>query len=283
MIHSEAKQLSASGRGSTGGTGARAVTSGSRAGDGRPDRARFHEYARTRDPELRNQLVLENERLVHYLASKFRPVSSISTEDLVQVGYLGLIAAVERYEPESGVNFITFAAPTIVGMIKHCLRDQSWGVKVPRRVRELATRMRRLRDTVEQRLGRPPTPAEIAEAAGVGEEEILEAMGADAAYFSYSLDAHSTNGPEETGEAFQDMLGIEEPAYELLANQDAVRSILDQLEPRQRAIIQGRFFREQSQMQVAAELGISQMHVSRLERQALQRLRELLGQQRELQ
>ena len=282
MIHSDPEPVSSPGRSSASGGRAREASNGA-ANSGRSDRARFHEYARTRNPELRNQLVLENERLVHYLASKFRPVSSISTEDLVQVGYLGLIAAVERYEPESGINFITFAAPTIVGMIKHCLRDQSWGVKVPRRVRELATRMRRLRDAVEQRLGRPPTPAEIAEAAGVGEEEILEAMGADAAYFSYSLDAHYASGPDEVGEAFQEMLGIEEPAYALLANQDAVRSVLEQLEPRQQAIIHGRFFRELSQMQVASELGISQMHVSRLERQALGRLKELLANQTELQ
>lgn len=219
---------------------------------------------------------MENERIVHYLAARFRPMTTISAEDLVQVGYLGLIAAVERYEPDCGTCFITFAAPTIIGVIKHYLRDQSWGVKIPRRVRELATRLHHIRDELEQQMGAVPTPAQLAARIGISEEEILEAMEADTLYFTCSLDAHGRSGDEETGEVLQEVLGAPEPAYDIVMDRDAVSGVLAVLDERQRAIIESRFFGEMSQVQVAAALGISQMHVSRLERQSLRRLRELL-------
>lgn len=239
--------------------------------------SRFAEYTRTRDPQLRNELVLENERLVYYLAARFRPGGCIGAEDLVQVARLGLISAVERFDPEAGVSFAAFAVPTMVGMIQHCLRDQGWAVKIPRRARELAVRVRVLRDNAEQRLGRPPTVSEMAAAAGVDEEDILVAMAADAARHSCSLHAQAVVEGEERGEMFHDALAVEEPGYALLVERETVRSLLAQLAPRLQRIIEGRFLRELTQQKMASELGISQMHVSRLERMALRQLRELLG------
>jgi RNA polymerase sigma-B factor len=237
---------------------------------------RFREYARTRDPVLRNELVLENAPLVHYLARKFRPGGCIGIEDLVQVGHIGLIAAVERYDPRFGVDFATFAAPTIAGMIKHCLRDESWTLKMPRRVRELAVRLPRLRDHAEQRLGRPPTPAEMAADSGVDEDEILEAMSAAAAYHTSSLHIRMDTDGDEVGDLSQDVMGVDEPAYALLREHEALWGLVAQLHPREQTILRGRFRFELTQSEVAAELGLSQMHVSRLERRALRQLRRLL-------
>lgn len=251
------------------------------AGHGRPaeraaDSQLFHDFARTRNVEIRNELVRRNARLVRYLASRFKAVGTVSTEDLVQVGYLGLIKAIERFDPDCGSTFITVAAPTILGVIKHHLRDHTWALKVPRRVRELSTRLRRLRDHVEHQLGRAPTPAEMALAAGVTEEEILEALEADGAYFAHPVDVPLRRDGDGWTAPLQETVGTEAPEYAELQERDAVRALLRTLEPQQRMIIERRFYQECSQREVADELGISQMHVSRLERRILAHLRERL-------
>ncbi len=171
---------------------------------------------------------------------------------------------------------MTFAVPTILGEIKRYFRDQTWGLKAPRRLRELGLSLRRLREQMEQRLGRPPTVAEMAEAAGVTEERLLQAMDLDRIYQPASLDAQLQDEGSEERSSFWDAIGRPDPGLKAVEEREAVRRALERLDPRQRAIIYYRFFEEVSQAEVARRLGISQMHVSRLERQALQRLKGML-------
>jgi RNA polymerase sigma-B factor len=249
----------------------------SRTADPEAAAALLREYATSRDLELRNRIVEHHEGLVRYLAGRFAPRGATSMEDLVQVAYMGLIAAIERYDPNGGATFVTFAMPTIVGIIKHYLRDQTWSVKAPRRLRELAGKVRRLRGTVEQQLGREPTVAELAEAAGVTEERLLEAMEVDRLYLPASLDACMPDDQHDNGPLASEWMGEADPQYAAVEDREMVRTALKVLSAREQEIIRQRFFGEASQVEVARSLGISQMHVSRLERRALMRLRAVLS------
>ena len=239
--------------------------------------ALFREYRRTRDVTLRNDLVLQHEKLVRHIASRFAPAGGVAVEDLVQVGYVGLIGAIERYDPEAGRSFVAFAVPTVVGVIKHYLRDQTWFLRAPRRLRELSTCIRRLKGPLEQRLGRPPTIAELAQATGVTEERVAEAMEVDLIYRPASLDAYSHDDEGEPWGTFHEALGRTDPEYVAIEERETLKNALGELDEREQAIIWSRFFADASQTQVASQLGISQMHVSRLERRALERLRGLLS------
>jgi RNA polymerase sigma-B factor len=239
--------------------------------------ALLHEYARTRDIHVRNRLVHLHERMVRYFAGRFGPAAGTSTEDLVQVGYLGLIAAIERYDPEKGVSFVTFAAPTIVGSIKRYFRDQTWGFKAPRRLRELGISLRKRRKELEIALGRPPTLEEMAQAAGVSEERLLQAMDLDRTYQPASLDAHIQDENGDSAPVFWEAIGRLDPEMCAVEEREWLRRALDHLDQQQREIIYFRFFEDASQSQVASRLGISQMQVSRLERRALQLLRTVLA------
>jgi len=239
--------------------------------------ALFREYARTRDLAVRNRLVSQHERLVHYLASRFDPAGATSMEDLVQVGFLGLIAAIERFDPNQRVSFVTFAVPTIMGVIKHYLRDHTWAVKAPRRLRDLGMSLRRMAEQMEQDLGRPPTLMEMAEAARVSEEQLLEAMELGRLYQSTSLDTFVADDNGDDRFPFAESVGRPDPELQAIEDREALRHALEHLDARQKIIISQRFFQGASQSQVARLLGISQMQVSRLERQALQRLRILLS------
>ncbi len=236
----------------------------------------LREYARTRDQKIRDRLVQIHERMVRYLAGRFGSGPGTTTEDLVQVGYIGLLAAIERFDPDKGVSFVTFAVPTILGEIKRYFRDQTWGLKAPRRLRELGLSLRKLREQLEQKLGRPPTIAEMAEEAGVSEERLLQAMDLDRIYQPASLDAHLSDENCDERASFWDAIGDHDARLAAVEERETLRRALDRLDKRQRAIIHYRFFEEISQAEVARRLGISQMHVSRLERQALRRLRALL-------
>lgn len=238
--------------------------------------ALLREYSRTRDIQVRNRLVILHERMVRYLASRFGSGAGTSLDDLVQVGYVGLIAAIDRFDPDKGVSFVTFAVPTILGEIKRYFRDQTWGLKAPRRLRELGLSLRKLREQLEQSLGRPPTVPEMALAAGVTEERLLQAMDLDRIYQPASLDAHLQDENGDDKSSFWEAIGRPDPELMAIEEREMVRHALERLDQRQRAIIYYRFFEDASQAEVAGRLGISQMHVSRLERQALKRLRALL-------
>lgn len=236
--------------------------------------ALLEEFAATRDPDLRARLVLMHGRIVRYLASRF-DTRAVPQEDLVQVAYIGLISALDRFDPARGVSFVTYAIPTILGEIKRYFRDQTWALKAPRRLRELGLTLRRVRREMEQQLGRSPTIQEMAELVDVSEERLLQAMEVDRCYRPCSLDSQFP-GSEGSCGLVSDSVGEEDPEIAEVEQRGALRQVIACLERRQRKIIQLRFFEELSQAEVARQMGISQMHVSRLERQALGQLREML-------
>lgn len=236
----------------------------------------FERYRQTRDPALRDELVMLHINLVRFLASKFANRGE-PLEDLVQVGLIGLINAVDRFDPARGNKFSTYAAPTIVGEIKRYFRDKAWNLKVPRRLQELNLASGKAVDTLTQRLGRSPSIAEIAEHINATEEETIEAIELGNAYETVSLDsrldAHGDSGPMTLAE----FIGGEDLTLKDIQTFDDLRSAVSSLDEREQAIIKLRFFSDMSQTEVANRLNISQMHVSRLQQKALRKLRGILS------
>jgi RNA polymerase sigma-B factor len=241
------------------------------------DQALMREYARTRDLKLRNELVLRYRRLAKYAAGKFVGSGATTSEDLAQVAYMGLISAIERYDPDHGQCFATFALPTILGTIKRYLRDHNWLVKAPRRLRDLAGRLRGVRNRMEQQLGRVPTVSEMAAAAEVTEEQLLMAMEVDTLYYTNSLDYTGRTDADGQDELSHEVIGQADPEFGIIDDRESLIALLNVLDDRQQTILRARFWQDATQQQVADRLGISQMHVSRLERLALKRLREVLS------
>ena len=231
---------------------------------------RFAEYRRTGDRALRNELVEEHMRLAEFLARRFSHRGE-SADDLPQVALVGLLKAVERFEPERGLQFSSFATPTITGELKRHFRDRGWAVRVPRRIQELHLELDRTVADLSQELGRPPTPSEIAHRAGVLEEDVLESMEAGSLYRLASLD--SSRSDDESAPSPAQRLG--EIDDELVAVEDrvAVSEMLSILPEREQQIVYLRFFEGLTQSEIAEHIGISQMHVSRL----LMRSIEALG------
>ena len=231
-------------------------------------RALLVAYLENGDVRARDRLVEEVMPLVRSLANRYAGRGE-PTEDLVQVGAIGLVKAIDRFELEKGVELSTYAVPTIVGEIRRHFRDRTWGVHVPRRLKELSMRLSRTRDDLSAELGRSPTVAELAEAVGVDEEEVIDALQASKAYAPRSLDQpHDDDEPARpTG------LADEERGYAALERGSVVRQGLDTLDERERRIVVLRFLRGMSQSEIAAEIGISQMHVSRLLRKSLETMR----------
>ena len=231
-------------------------------------RALLAAYLENGDVRARDRLVEEMMPLVRSLANRYAGRGE-PTEDLVQVGAIGLVKAIDRFELEKGVELSTYAVPTIVGEIRRHFRDRTWGVHVPRRLKELSMRLTRTRDDLSAELGRSPTVAELAEAVGVDEEEVIDALQASKAYAPRSLDQpHDDDEP-----ARLPGLADEERGYAALERGSVVRQGLDTLDERERRIVVLRFLRGMSQSEIAAEIGISQMHVSRLLRKSLETMR----------
>ena len=232
-------------------------------------RRKFHEYAQSRDRTLRDQLVTAHMGLAEYLARRFTNRGE-PLDDLVQVAALGLLKAVDRFDPERGLEFSTYATPTIVGELKRHFRDKGWAVRVPRRVQELHLRLGGVVSQLSQELGRSPTIGEIAQAATVSEEEVLEAIEAGHAYRFTSLDAPSGNDDEMSLSA---ELGSEDQGLIDSEHRVTLSPLIAQFPPRERMILHLRFFEGLTQSEIAGRLGISQMHVSRLLARALAQLR----------
>jgi RNA polymerase sigma-B factor len=224
-----------------------------------------------RRDQARHQLIAIHQPLVEHLARRFRNRGE-PYDDLVQVATIGLIKAIDRYDPERGVEFSTYATPTIIGEIKRWFRDKGWAVRVPRRLQELRLEIGSATAALTQELGRSPTVAELAERIGTGEDEVLEGLESAAAYSTLSLDA--PEGGESDGPSVLDMLGAEDEALEGVENREALKPLLAGLPERERRILLLRFFAGMTQSQIAIEVGISQMHVSRLLARTLVRLRE---------
>jgi RNA polymerase sigma-B factor len=235
-------------------------------------RRTFEEFGRTRDPELRDHLIQAHLGLAEYLARRFMNRGE-PLDDLVQVASMGLLKAVDRFDTERGLEFSTYATPTIVGELKRHFRDKGWAVRVPRRVQELHLRLGAVLNTLSQDLGRSPTIAEIAERAEVSEEDVLEALEAGHAYRFTSLDAPAAG--DEENQALADQLGSADNGMEEIEHRVALSPLISQLPPRERSILHLRFFEGRTQSEIANELGISQMHVSRLLARSLARLRSI--------
>ena len=220
---------------------------------------------------IRDELVEGHLPLVEYLARRFAGRGE-PLDDLVQVATIGLIKAIDRFDPERGVEFSTYATPTIAGEVKRHFRDKGWAVRVPRRLQELKLALTRATADLTQKLGRAPTVAELAEHLGLSEEDVLEGLESAHAYSTVSLDAPDSD--EDDGPAVADSLGMVDDALEGVEYRESLKPLLEALPPREKRILVLRFFRGMTQSQIAAELGISQMHVSRLLARTLTQLRE---------
>ncbi|MHB9855855.1 RNA polymerase sigma factor SigF [Streptomyces sp. Tue6028] len=225
-----------------------------------------HQYAR-------NTLIEMNISLVRYAAARFRSRGPEEMEDIVQVGTIGLIKAIDRFELTREVEFTSFAVPYIVGEIKRFFRDTSWAVHVPRRLQEARVQLARATEELRSRLGRTPTVRELSQLMCLSEEEVNEARLASNGYNSSSLDAAiSTSQDGET--ALADFIGTEDNALELVEDFHALAPLIGELDERERRIIHMRFVDELTQAQIGEHLGVSQMHVSRLLSRTLSKLRQ---------
>ncbi|MCG7527066.1 RNA polymerase sigma factor SigF [Streptomyces sp. OfavH-34-F] len=222
----------------------------------------------------RNTLIEMNLSLVRYAASRFRNRGGDDTEDIIQVGTIGLIKAIDRFDLSREVEFATFAVPYIVGEIKRFFRDTTWAVHVPRRLQELRVDLAKAKEALSARLDRDPTVAELARHLDLSEEDVIEGLVAANGYSAGSLDtptAETDSGNEQRSLA--DVLGEPDPGMETVENLHTLAPLLEELDERERRIVQMRFGQEMTQAQIGAELGVSQMHVSRLLARIVKRLR----------
>lgn len=235
-------------------------------------------YRETHDPRerdrIREELVRGYEGLVHFLARRFQNRGE-PLEDVVQVGFLGLIKAIDRFDPELGNEFTTFATPTILGEIKRYFRDKGWAIRFPRRLQELYQQVVRVNEEMRNQLGRQPSVAEVAARLGVEPDDVLEAIEMSNAFTPVSIDA-TVGGDADDGRQLSESVGGEDPNLDRVEMRDVLERAMQHLNERERRIMIMRFFNEMSQSEVAQRLGISQMHVSRLQRAALEHLREHL-------
>jgi RNA polymerase sigma-B factor len=232
---------------------------------------RYHEDG---DLQAREQLIEQYMSLVRSLARRYS-YRGEQLEDLVQIGAIGLIKAIDRFDLERGVELTTYATPNIIGEIKRHFRDRGWAVRVPRGLQELNVQLSRLVEQLTVQLRRSPTIPELAKAAGVEEEEVLEALESGRAYTSLSLSAGGGGGDDDDLDLLES-LGTEEHQYEVSEDRAVLAPGFKALGERERKILQLRFFEGLTQSQIAQQVGISQMHVSRLIRRSLEKIRETI-------
>jgi RNA polymerase sigma-B factor len=237
------------------------------------DKALLRRYHEQGDLAAREQLIEQYMSLVRSLARRYS-YRGEQLEDLVQIGAIGLIKAIDRFDVNRGVELTTYATPNIIGEIKRHFRDRGWSVRVPRGLQELNIQLSRLIEELTVQNGRSPTIPELAKAAGVTDEEVLEALESGRAYTSLSLSAGS-GGHDDDGELDPlESLGTEEHQYEVSEDRAVLEPGFRVLDARERKILHLRFFEGLTQSQIAQQVGISQMHVSRLIRRSLEKIRE---------
>jgi len=237
---------------------------------------RYHEDG---DLRAREQLIEQYMSLVRSLARRYS-YRGEQLEDLVQIGAIGLIKAIDRFDLERGVELTTYATPNIIGEIKRHFRDKGWAVRVPRGLQELNVQLSRLVEQLTVQLARSPTIPELAKAAGVEEEQVLEALESGRAYTSLSLSVGSGGGDDDDLDPLES-LGTEEHQYEVSEDRAVLAPGFKVLDERERKILQLRFFDGLTQSQIAQQIGISQMHVSRLIRRSLEKIRETISEDEE--
>ena len=226
-----------------------------------------------KDIEKRNKLVEDHLYMIDILIRKYLG-KGVERDDLYQVGALALINAADRFDPELGYEFKTFAAPTILGEIKKYFRDKEWSLSVPRRQKEAIVKIREAEERIAVESGHAPTIAELAAATGYEEEEILKALDSSKAYGAYSLE--SAMDTEEESAALEKFIGFEEQGYERIEIAEIVSKVLDGLSDTNRYIFRQRFLENRSQADIAKELGVSQMTISRAEKNIVERFRSEL-------
>jgi RNA polymerase sigma-B factor len=241
-----------------------------------PERELLLRVRESGDRVARDELITRYLPLVRSLARRFASRGQ-PVDDLIQVGSIGLIKAIDRFDLERGVELSTYATPTILGEIKRYFRDKGWAVKVPRALQDLNVRLNRIIETMTIDLHRSPTIAELAAAAAVTEEGVVEALESGRAYTSVSIFSGGSGEDDESLELL-DCLGHEEQAYHVFEQRRLLAPAMERLDPRERLILHLRFFEGMTQTQVAARIGISQMHVSRLIRKSIDSLRDTMTQ-----
>lgn len=240
------------------------------------DKERTHElfrlYKEKGDEEARDQLIVSHLNLVRFLASKFKNRGE-PLDDLVQVGTIGLIKAIDRFDPERGLEFTTYATPTILGEIKRHFRDKGWSIRVPRRLQELSAKVNQATDELTVELQRSPSVEEIAAKLGVGAEEILEAMESSGAYTSVSLEAGGSSEDDEAP-ALIDRLGSVDEDLDASDDRMVIDDAISDFSPREQEIVRMRFIDGLTQVEIAKRLGVSQVQVSRLLRRTLRKIQD---------
>ena len=229
------------------------------------------------DPErarLRDEVVEDHMPYARHIAQRYGGRGA-SGEDFEQVAYLGLVKAVDNFDPEHGTGFLGYATPMIIGEIKRYFRDATWGVHVPRRMQELSGALRKATDTLTHDLGREPTIAELARHLGAEPEEIVEAIDAAGAYTTASLD-HPVNS-EEQGASLLDFMGEDDAGFDAVIDHQVLTELLTRLGERDKRILLMRYFRGMTQAEIGEELGVSQMQISRLLSRILKELRAGFG------
>ena len=237
---------------------------------------RFIEYKKNPTVEERNALIEDHLYMVDILIRKYLG-KGVDYDDLYQVGALALVNAVERFDPSKGYEFSSFATPTILGEIKKYFRDKEWSLKVPRRMKEIAAKVQDVQDDLHLKLARKPTIAEIAEATGFTEEQIVEAIESAHAYNAYSLDQSFDEAGEDGESAFlEKYTGFEEAGYKQVELSEIIHGVLDKMSEQDKYIFRERFIYNRSQADIADTIGVSQMTISRAEKKIIEKFRKEL-------
>ena len=236
----------------------------------------FKQWRETGDANIRDHLILMNRNLVAFIARKFLDRGEMS-EDIMQQGLIGLINALDNFDPARGTRFATFATPTIMGEIRRYLRDKTWTMRVPRRLQELHVIINQRIESLTQQLDRSPTYAEIARSLNVEVEEVIEALEMPYAMDPMSIDDVVPNARGDSTTTVSEQIGATDSDLEGWNDHAILQSALEKLPLRERQVLQMVYFKEQTQLEIARHLKISQMNVSRIQRRALERLRELMN------
>lgn len=236
----------------------------------------FDRYRETKSVELRNEIVEKHLYIVDILIKKYLN-KGVDYEDLYQVGSMALVFAVERYDSTKGYEFTSFATPTVIGEIKRYFRDKGWAIKVPRRLKEISAQISPAKEYLNGRLNRIPSVTELAEYMGYQEEEILEAMEGGQAYSTYSLNqTFDESGDEGEGAVLEKYTGREERGYRSFEDAELIKTVMKDLTEKEQDIFKRRFFKNETQQDIAEEMGVSQMTISRLEKKIREKFKSAL-------
>lgn len=237
------------------------------------DRRLFEKYKETGNIDFRNSIVEKYLYIVNILVKRYLN-KGIEYDDLYQVGSMALVLAADRFDPDKGVEFPAFATPTILGELKRYFRDKGWAMKVPRRMKDLSVRIPKVQQELEKELMRTPKVSEIAERLDVSEDLVLEALESGHAYSAYSLQQSMENNDDESKAFIEKYTGEEESGFNTLENADFIERTMKDFSPEEKRFCEMRFIHGQTQQQIAEELGVSQMTVSRIEKKIKAKFKE---------